>query len=125
MQAIDSCEQLSSLTKNRVRPPSNRRPPSRQRSSSPSPQHHHKDSSSSPPLPPLSTARTGSIRQEAVTRVGGITGISADSAMVAGEPWPELDAATIKLQWVNECTNILLIVIMSTNSHISYSNGLT
>ena len=96
MQAIDSSKQLGSLTKNRVRPPLNRRPPSRQRSSSPSPQRRQ-DSS-----PPQSSGAASSVRQAAVTRVGGITGISADSAMVADDPWPELDATAIKLQWVNE-----------------------
>ena len=94
IQALDSSEQLGSLTKNRVRPPSNRRPPSRQRSSSPSPRHQ--DSA-----PPHSTVPTGSMRQASVTRVAGITGISADSAMVTDEPWPDLDASAIKLQWVN------------------------
>ena len=88
-QSVESSEQLSSLTKNRVRPPSNRRPPSRQQSPSPSPQR------------PQSSAPSSG--QSTVTRVGGITGISAESAPVSDEPnWPELDAATLKQQWVRQ-----------------------
>ena len=88
-QSVESSEQLSSLTKNRVRPPSNRHPPSRQQSPSPSPKR------------PQSSAPSSG--QLTVTRVGGITGISAESAPVSAEPnWPGLDAATLKQQWVRQ-----------------------
>lgn len=111
-QSITSEDQLSSLTKTRARP-ANRRPPSRQRTPSPSPRRHE----SSAPSPGRHESSAPSPPTTPVTRVGGITGISADSANVSEEAWPDLDATTMKQQWVSRANQnwlISLFLIMYT-----------